>query len=146
MTPKNITYYYKTKNDNDVITSHPNNQKQKINNNVIIPNENISVTSTAHSCASNAPKYEMVDHPKHYNRYSKEVIRMMVAIWGYETVIKFCELNAFKYRMRMGIKPENNIEQDLKKENWYLNMKEILIKEFHNDLMCEIKKHTPSKS
>lgn len=29
-------------------------------------------------------------------------------------------MTAFKYRMRMGTKPENTIEQDLEKEKWYL--------------------------
>lgn len=28
--------------------------------------------------------YEMVNHPKHYNNYDKEVIDMMVDIWGLE--------------------------------------------------------------
>lgn len=46
---------------------------------------------------------------------------MMVAIWGKERVADWCEITAFKYRMRMGTKPDNSIEQDLKKEQWYLN-------------------------
>ena len=65
--------------------------------------------------------YEHVEHPSHYNHYSSETIAMMVAIWGKEKVADFCEINAFKYRMRMGTKPFNSIEQDLKKEQWYLN-------------------------
>lgn len=66
-------------------------------------------------------KYEMVNSPKHYNNYSVEVIDMMVSIWGVEKTISFCEMNAFKYRMRVGTKPDNSIEQDLKKEKWYLD-------------------------
>ena len=46
---------------------------------------------------------------------------MMVSIWGKEKVADWCEITAFKYRMRMGTKPDNSIEQDLKKEQWYLN-------------------------
>jgi isoprenylcysteine carboxyl methyltransferase (ICMT) family protein YpbQ len=65
--------------------------------------------------------YEYVNHPNHYNNYSIEVIDMMVKLYGKEVVILFCEMNAFKYRMRLGLKPENEIEQDLKKEQWYLN-------------------------
>ena len=65
--------------------------------------------------------YEHVEHPSHYNHYSCETIDMMVAIWGKEKVADFCEINAFKYRMSMGTKPDNAIEQDLKKEQWYLN-------------------------
>lgn len=45
----------------------------------------------------------------------------MVRVFGKEKVADFCEINAFKYRMRMGTKPDNSIEQDLKKEEWYLN-------------------------
>jgi hypothetical protein len=65
--------------------------------------------------------YEHVEHPNHYNHYSCETIDMMVAIWGKEKVADWCEITAFKYRMRMGTKPDNSIEQDLKKEQWYLN-------------------------
>ncbi len=62
----------------------------------------------------------MVNSPSHYNSYSMEVIDMMVNIWGIEKTITFCEMNAFKYRMRMGTKPGNSTEQDLEKEFWYL--------------------------
>lgn len=46
---------------------------------------------------------------------------MMEAIYGVEATIAFCEMTAFKYRMRVGTKPDNSIEQDLQKERWYLN-------------------------
>jgi len=62
---------------------------------------------------------EQVNHPKHYNQYSTEVIDMMINIWGTEKAKIFCEINAFKYRMRLGLK--SNTEEDLKKEQWYLN-------------------------
>lgn len=62
---------------------------------------------------------EAVEHPKHYNSYPIEVIDMMLSIWGKENTINFCLMNAFKYRMRLGLK--DNIEQDLAKEQWYLN-------------------------
>lgn len=65
--------------------------------------------------------YENVNHPQHYNNYSKEVIDMMVDIFGRKNTALFCEMNAFKYRMRMGTKPNNDINQDLEKEQWYLN-------------------------
>lgn len=65
-------------------------------------------------------KYEMVNHPTHYNNYDKEVIEMMIDIWGPEETAIFCKLNAFKYRLRMGTKPDNDIQQDLNKEKWYL--------------------------
>ena len=65
--------------------------------------------------------YEMVNHPTHYNQYDKEVIDMIESIWGTYLAQKWCEITAFKYRMRMGTKPGNSIEQDLKKEKWYLD-------------------------
>lgn len=66
-------------------------------------------------------KYEMVDHPTHYNNYDKEVIDMIEAIWGTYLASVWCEITAFKYRMRMGTKPGNSIDQDINKERWYLN-------------------------
>lgn len=66
-------------------------------------------------------KYEMVNHPYHYNTYSVEVIDMMTKIYGREATALWCEMTAFKYRMRMGSKPENDIKQDIEKERWYLS-------------------------
>ena len=78
-------------------------------------------------------EYEMVDHPSHYNQYDIEVIDMIIKIWGPEAAALWCDITAFKYRMRMGTKPDNSIEQDIKKEQWYLNkskeIKTSLIKE-----------------
>ena len=62
---------------------------------------------------------ETVNSPKHYNTYDLEVIDMMIKIWGIDTIKLFCQINAFKYRMRLGHK--NNISEDLAKEQWYLN-------------------------
>ncbi len=64
-------------------------------------------------------KKEMVNHPSHYNNYPIEVLDMMISIWGKDAVKLWCEMTAFKYRMRLGLK--DNIEQDLAKEQWYLN-------------------------
>lgn len=50
---------------------------------------------------------------------------MMLAIWGREKVIDFCLINAFKYRMRLGLK-SCNVEDDLAKELWYLKKAEEL--------------------
>ena len=65
--------------------------------------------------------YEHVNHPKYYNNYSVEVIDMMVSIYGIEATVTWCEMTAFKYRMRVGNKPDNPVEYDLDKERWYLN-------------------------
>ena len=65
--------------------------------------------------------YEMVNHPTHYNQYDIEVIDMIIRIWGPEAAALWCDITAFKYRMTMCTKPDNSIEQDIKKEQWYLN-------------------------
>ena len=63
---------------------------------------------------------EHVNHPRHYNRYSIEVIEMFRRIYGDEATALWCEMTALKYRMRMGTKPDNPFERDLDKEKWYL--------------------------
>lgn len=57
-------------------------------------------------------------NPKHY-KGSKEVIDIMVDIWGAKDVATYCEINAFKYRMRLGKKPGQPVERDLGKAEWY---------------------------
>ena len=76
---------------------------------------------TSEAGAESQPKApEMVNHPSHYNNYNIEVIDMMEKLWGLPATLCFCQLNAFKYRMRMGTKPGSSIEEDLRKEQWYL--------------------------
>ena len=60
-----------------------------------------------------------VNHPKHYNLYPIETIDMMISIWGIKKIIDFCYINAFKYRMRIGMK--DDIRTELEKEKWYLS-------------------------
>lgn len=66
------------------------------------------------------PNYEMVNNPEHYNKYSTETIDMIESIWGPEKTALWCEITAFKYRMRMGSKPGSSMIEDLKKEDWYI--------------------------
>lgn len=80
-------------------------------------------------------KYEMVNHPQHYNNYDMEVIEMMERIWGTANTAVFCAMNAYKYRMRMGTKPGVDIAQDLDKEQWYLKKaKELKAKLFDKSI------------
>lgn len=65
-------------------------------------------------------------NPNHYKQGSKEVIEMMEAIWGKESLGVYCEINAFKYRMRAGLKPEQSVERDLEKAKWYEQKANIL--------------------
>lgn len=65
--------------------------------------------------------YEMVNHPSHYNRYSIEAVEMARRIWGDEAMKTAAEITAFFYRMRMGLKPENSVKQEIEKEEFWLN-------------------------
>ena len=97
------------------------NEKNLIDNRPSMPS-NIS----GGSVESQPYAPEMVNHPSHYNNYNIEVIDMMEKIWGPNCTYVFCTLNAFKYRMRMGTKPGGSIEEDLRKEQWYLQKAEEL--------------------
>jgi len=59
----------------------------------------------------------IIDHPEHYggadNTY--EAIKVIEA-WG----LNFCLGNVVKYVSRAGKKKDNNLLQDLKKAEWYL--------------------------
>ena len=73
--------------------------------------------------------YSETDHtnPTHYNSNSMEVWEMMLKIWGKEKFIAFCEMNAFKYRMRAGLKQDQPIKRDLDKAKWYeAKVKELI--------------------
>lgn len=61
------------------------------------------------------------DHinPAHYRKYPLQSIEMMEGIWGTAATSIFCEMTAFKYRMRLGQK--DAVEQEQKKEQWYLD-------------------------
>ena len=58
-------------------------------------------------------------NPSHYKHGSKEVWEMMIDVFGKEKWLAFCELNAFKYRMRAGRKDKASCESDLEKAFWY---------------------------
>ena len=64
-------------------------------------------------------EYDFVN-PKHYQEFSVEVIDMMASIWGKEATALHCEMCAFKYRLRIGSKPNQSIEDELGKINWYM--------------------------
>lgn len=90
--------------------------------------------------------YEMVNHPSHYNNYDIEVIDMIERIWGIDAVIQWCEITAFKYRMRVGTKPGNSVEQDLNKEQWYLNKaKEYRVNKSYNQKQKAVEENKEEK-
>jgi hypothetical protein len=63
-------------------------------------------------------EYDFVN-PEHYKRGSVEVIDMMKLLWGTEALIAHCEMSEFKYRMRLGRKPDQPTDRDLQKAIWY---------------------------
>lgn len=65
-------------------------------------------------------EYDYIN-PAHYRINGKETFDMMVLIWGVDNAIAHCEMTAFKYRMRAGKKPDQPIQRDLDKANWYEN-------------------------
>ena len=75
-------------------------------------------------------KYEMVNEPSHYGKYGQQTVDIMNSIWKPFITSMWCKMTAFKYRMRMGEKPENPIQQEIDKENKYLAMYEKYKKEW----------------
>lgn len=69
----------------------------------------------------NKQSYEYVNHPNHYNRYPIEAVEMARRIWGDEAMKTAAEITAFFYRMRLGLKPDVPVTQDLEKEEFWLN-------------------------
>ena len=72
-------------------------------------------------CEPENKGYEYVNHPSHYNRYSIEAVEMARRIWGDEALITAAEITAFFYRMRLGLKPDVPVFQDIEKEEFWLN-------------------------
>lgn len=72
--------------------------------------------------------YDFIN-PSHYKKGNKEVFEMMIDIWGVDKYIAHCEMCAFKYRMRLGEKPDQPIDRDLEKAKWYENKASELRKE-----------------
>lgn len=64
--------------------------------------------------------YDFIN-PSHYKQSSIETIDMMVAIWGKEAVALHCDMCQFKYRQRIGNKPDQPVERELEKIKWYEN-------------------------
>ena len=58
-------------------------------------------------------------NPEHYKKLPKETIEIMVDIWGAEAVALHCQMSAFKYRMRLGHKEGQALEDEVGKIKWY---------------------------
>lgn len=67
---------------------------------------------------------DSVNHPQHYMQAERETIEEMIVLFGLENVIAFCRITAYKYKARAPYK--GNMEEDLKKADWYINKAEEL--------------------
>lgn len=56
------------------------------------------------------------EHQDYYNQYPVETEKMMIKIFGSESVENFYLLSAFKYRMRSGYKNKDKMLEDFEKE------------------------------
>lgn len=65
--------------------------------------------------------YDDKGNASHYD-WRINMSKMIEAIWGTENFMVFCEITAFKYRMRIGKK--DNTDLELKKLKWYETMAE----------------------
>lgn len=108
ITDELIEKYPNIKEDTDRIISTIDNMKCRTN-------ANKDIRDGVKKLLNNI-NYESVDSPKHYNLYDTEVVKMMELIFGPEKTANWAQLNAFKYRMRMGLKPTAPMEEDFKKE------------------------------
>lgn len=68
-----------------------------------------------------------VNHPQHYNQSKFETIDEMAIVFGLEATYSFCICNAWKYRSRAPYK--DNLAEDMKKSDWYLNKAAELLKQ-----------------
>jgi hypothetical protein len=58
-------------------------------------------------------------NPAHYKTGELEVWHMMIKVYGIEAYLNFAKLNAFKYRMRAGLKAGADVQTDINKALWY---------------------------
>ena len=69
-------------------------------------------------------------HNKHYNQASlidRDTLEEMELLYGTALVVMFCEMNAYKYSRRVGLKEGEPAEKDVYKRRDYLNIAERLM-------------------
>lgn len=79
--------------------------------------EDLARAKSAEIEALEAKDVDMVNHPPHYTQGEIECIDAMIAARGKEAVATYCELAAFKYLWRLGLKDEPT--KELGKIEWY---------------------------
>ena len=66
--------------------------------------------------------YDDKGNAKHYDTDRINDIVKMERIWGTKHTMIWCEITAFKYRMRIGKKVGQSMEQEIIKTSWYERM------------------------
>ena len=59
-------------------------------------------------------------NPDHYRSGKLQTIEQMIIVFGPSKVANFCEVNAFKYHARAGLKGDASL--DHKKADWYMRL------------------------
>lgn len=90
------------------------------------------------SLNDNIRDYDYIN-PSHYKQGYKEVQYMMIDTFGLENYKMFCYMNAFKYRMRIGNKPDQPLERDFEKIKWYENRAIEITQEIERTCAVELK-------
>ena len=70
-------------------------------------------------------EYDYIN-PSHYKKDGKECIDWLIEKYGKEAVALWCRITADKYEFRKGNKPNESIERENAKIEWYLNKAEEL--------------------
>lgn len=67
------------------------------------------------------PEYDYVN-PSHYVQDDgKQTWERMVDKWGIEKTALWCEMTAFKYKDRIGKKPNEDVDRENSKIEWYVD-------------------------
>ena len=94
--------------------------------------------------------YDDQGSAEHYRGSRIELQHQLESIWGTFQLMTFCEMSAYCYRMRAGKKIGNEIQQEIKKAEWFEKRAKFLhekilsgkdlpgIKLDHNSLKSEL--------
>ena len=67
---------------------------------------------------ANKENYDAKGNASHYNATRIGSMFLFERVYGTQALMTFCEMNALKYRLRLGHK-EQPLDQELKKAKWY---------------------------
>lgn len=63
--------------------------------------------------------YDVKGNATHYNSERINVMHVFEKTYGTLALMHFCEINAMKYRMRIGKKKSQSLKQEVLKTEWY---------------------------